>query len=132
MAQKGGTYRIPAGVGVATPSESSSHARNHNGGKIDGQESAVNKSGDTSRISDGTNVAARSESSSHARSQDDGKSDGQQWEVLTNSEADNETDSHARSVSSHFDAQIGWGRWKFTLFSLDMNIKKHAPGSTQR
>ncbi|KFY25366.1 hypothetical protein V491_01778 [Pseudogymnoascus sp. VKM F-3775] len=98
MAQQGGTYRIPAGVDVATPSESSSsHARNKDGSKIDGQESAVNKSGDSNHQHD---------SSSQARSQDNGKSDGQQWEVVTNSEADNGTHSHARIYSSTI---LGWG-----------------------
>jgi ankyrin repeat protein len=65
--------------------------------------SAVDKTGND------TNTATRSEYSSKSPGQDDGKIDGQQWEVVTNSEADNGTESPAyQSMSSRFDIHLGW------------------------
>lgn len=62
-----------------------------------------------------------------------GMGDGQQWEVVANPGADDdETDSAGRGVSSHFDVKLGWGRWRFTLFSWDMNVRKSAHGNTEQ
>ncbi|KAK0657909.1 hypothetical protein B0T16DRAFT_402714 [Cercophora newfieldiana] len=59
------------------------------------------------------------------------QNDAQQWEVVetpaTNPdpgrESDSETNVQGHKVSSHFDIKLGWGKYKFTLFSWDMNVK---------
>ena len=75
----------------------------------------------------GTAFATRSESSFEARSQEEKlRTDGQQWEVVNSPVSDNQnsqTDPPARAMSSHFDFHVGWGKWKFTLFSWDVNVK---------
>lgn len=74
----------------------------------------------------------RSDSRSQTHGHDDSETDGQQWDVVSNPEADNETDSPARSMSSHFDFTLGWGQWKHTLFSWDMNVWKSTRDGTQQ
>lgn len=61
-------------------------------------------------------------SSTQPLSQDEDKVGEQEWTVVTSPES--ERDTHSGGVSSHFDIQLGWGTWRFTLFSWDLNIKK--------
>ncbi|KAK1764333.1 hypothetical protein QBC33DRAFT_572713 [Phialemonium atrogriseum] len=122
MSQQGGTYRKPSNTTAtatanSTRPESSSQARGHDGGKTDGQEESTA----------GTAVATWSESSFEARSQEEKlRTDGQQWEVVNSPVSDNQnsqTDPPSMGLSSHFDFHVGWGKWKFTLFSWDVNVK---------
>ena len=80
----------------------------------------------------GTDIVARSNSSSRDRGHDEDKRDDQQWEVVVSPEADKGIDSSAGGFSSHFDLQLGWGRWKFTVFSWDLIVSKPAGRNTQR
>jgi hypothetical protein len=73
-----------------------------------------------------TDITALSKPSSQARGQDEGKSDDQQWEILGDSEADTATDPPPGGISSHFDLHLGWGDWKFTVFSWDLKITPSA------
>ncbi|KAK2763323.1 hypothetical protein FQN54_009959 [Arachnomyces sp. PD_36] len=123
MAQQGGTYRVPSKTDAAIRFDSSSQARGHEDDKKDGQPATVDKSRDKSHISEGTDVAIRPDS------HDDSKTDGQ-WDVVTNPEAEGETNPPARRMSSHFDFKLGWGKWKHTLFSWDMNVRKPSRGGT--
>ncbi|KAK2758622.1 hypothetical protein FQN54_003312 [Arachnomyces sp. PD_36] len=92
----------------------------------------MSQQGGTYRIPSGASVAMRSDKSSQTSTHDDGKDDGQEWDVVTNPEADDETDLPAKRMSSHFDVQLGWGQWKFTLFSWDMNVWKPTRGTTRQ
>ncbi|KAK1753255.1 hypothetical protein QBC47DRAFT_54411 [Echria macrotheca] len=55
--------------------------------------------------------------------------DTQQWEVVgkpasePNPAPESETTVHGRATSSHFDLKIGWGKYKLTLLSWDINTK---------
>jgi hypothetical protein len=74
----------------------------------------------------------RPRSPSQAQDQNDDKIDDQQWEILANPEAGDEKDTHVHATSSHFDFHLGWGKWKVTLFSYDLKIKKYASGCTEQ
>lgn len=84
-----------------------------------------------------TKAPARSESSPQAG--DSGvtrrENESQQWEVVTDLEEDQdetnsqEQHSHARKISSQAEVSIGWGRWKFKLFSWDVSLNRHSRSS---
>ena len=61
-------------------------------------------------------------SSTQPLSQDDDKVCGEEWAVVTSPK--DATDTCTGGMSSHFNFQLSWGTWKFTLFSWDLNIKK--------
>jgi hypothetical protein len=67
-----------------------------------------------------TTAVAPSGSPSQPLSHDEGKIDGQQWEVVPSPETDDDTPRS--SASSHFHLKVGWGQWKWTLLSWDLNI----------
>lgn len=67
-------------------------------------------------------VASPGKSSTQPPSQDDDKVGGKEWTVVSNPK--DETDTCIGGMSSHFEVQLGWGTWKFTLFSWDLKIKK--------
>ncbi|KAF2807077.1 uncharacterized protein BDZ99DRAFT_422483 [Mytilinidion resinicola] len=125
MSQKGGTYR-PSDANVATQSRSRSPTRSHEDKKTKDGESTADEKNESDA------VALRSDSSTQAQGQDDGKTDGQEWAVV-NKPQDEPNTLSGGGVSSHFDLQLGWGRYKFTLFSWDLNVKKehtHRDGET--
>lgn len=79
----------------------------------------------------GDKADGRPESSEPHEQGGTGKSDNQQWEILTHPQEHSQTDPHSQEMSSHFDVQLGWGAWKFTLFSWDMKVK-HDRGTIHR
>ncbi|KAF2129356.1 hypothetical protein P153DRAFT_366753 [Dothidotthia symphoricarpi CBS 119687] len=54
--------------------------------------------------------------------QHDSKTDLEEWTVINSPEDEPATGESI--MSSHFDLQLGWGKWKFNVFSWDLNIKK--------
>lgn len=58
--------------------------------------------------------------------------DGEDWEVVTAPQANEEPASSRKSVSSHFDIRLGWGKWKFTLFSWDIEVNSYLEGNSSR
>jgi hypothetical protein len=70
-------------------------------------------------------------SSMQSLSQECVKTDGQEWAVVDGPE--DETDTHSGEMSSSFKFQLGWGTWRFTLFSWEINIKReHAHNNNDR
>lgn len=67
-------------------------------------------------------VTSPDNSSTQPLSQDNDKVCGQEWVVVTSPR--DATDTCTGGMSSRFDFQLGWGKWKFTLFSWDVNVKK--------
>ncbi|KND93260.1 hypothetical protein TOPH_02399, partial [Tolypocladium ophioglossoides CBS 100239] len=94
--------------------------------------SKMSQQGGTYRVLSGADIASRSKSSPPAASKDDGKTDSQEWEVVTSAEANNETNTHTKRTSTHFDIQLGFGRWKWTLFSWDTSTESSACRGTHR
>jgi len=66
----------------------------------------------------GTEETASS-ASSRPLGQDENNNAGHLWEVV---ESPNSDETTPDGFSSHFDITLGWGKWKFTLFSWDMKI----------
>jgi len=85
--------------------------------------------GGTYRAPSKNNVAAKPESSSRFCGHDESKGDGEQWEVIQKPEAEKKTVEPNSSVSSHFDIEVGWGRWKRKIFEWDLNVRKSSPKS---
>ncbi|KAK2734449.1 hypothetical protein FQN57_001684 [Myotisia sp. PD_48] len=48
----------------------------------------------------------------------------QDWEVITENEADTLNYEYQRA-GGHMDLTLGWGRWKYTVFSTDWSITTH-------
>ncbi|KAK4444004.1 hypothetical protein QBC34DRAFT_498606 [Podospora aff. communis PSN243] len=67
--------------------------------------------------------------SSPARHQETESNDAQKWEIVETPATGKEHDTGEgtnfgrMAVSSHFDFNIGWGKYKFTLFSWDVNVR---------
>lgn len=74
-----------------------------------------------------THVARLSERCfEHGSDQANSRSESQEWEIVTRPEAPTQTPySHGRRMSSHFDLQLGWGTWKFKLFSWDVDFRRY-------
>jgi hypothetical protein len=45
---------------------------------------------------------------------------------------ENEHKTHGRNISSSFSLKLGWGDWKFTLFSWELEINKHPTQNNNR
>ncbi|KAL6693497.1 hypothetical protein J3F84DRAFT_80088 [Trichoderma pleuroticola] len=52
------------------------------------------------------------------------KADGQEWDIVKDSEAEHE--AQRGGISSRFNFQVGWGKWKTSLFSWDLNVRREA------
>ncbi|KAL6792252.1 hypothetical protein GGI42DRAFT_335654 [Trichoderma sp. SZMC 28013] len=48
------------------------------------------------------------------------KADAQEWDIVKDFEA--EPEAQGGGISSHFNFQVGWGKWKMSLFSWDVNV----------
>ncbi|XXH01377.1 hypothetical protein Hte_007737 [Hypoxylon texense] len=121
MAQQGGTYHSP----IASPARSS-RLQGQDGDKKCEQKTVIEKRRDDARADFDTAV----EASPRASSLDDDQGDDQQWAVVTHPDADTDKGPPGQGASSHFDVTLGWGKWKFTLFSLDVSIKKRTGQSS--
>jgi hypothetical protein len=64
--------------------------------------------------------AATATSGSQSLEDDESRHDSLQWEVVESPEAAKTTQTGG--VSSHFHIEVGWGKWKFILFSWDASI----------
>ncbi|KAF6806426.1 hypothetical protein CSOJ01_08846 [Colletotrichum sojae] len=73
-------------------------------------------------------IAERPETSSPGvQAQDEGKGDGRQWEVVNPPKEEQEEDSKNTSqqeggFAGNFSLQLGWGKWKFTPLSWEVNV----------
>ncbi|KAI0180541.1 hypothetical protein GGR52DRAFT_248751 [Hypoxylon sp. FL1284] len=105
MAQKGGTYHCSANASLLWASR-------WNRDKKDEQTSALEKHEHDARASSETCV------------QDDGINDGQPWEIVPHPDEKREEEPHSRRYSSHFDMTFGWGKWKFTILSWDVDVTR--------
>lgn len=74
----------------------------------------------------GVNSLSIVETSSDPRHQLDTQSDDQQWAIVPRPGDDSGDGSHNQEASSHFDITLGWGRYKVTVFSWDMSIRRQA------
>jgi len=121
MSQKEGAYYPSSETKVGMRSGSRSPARSHDDSKANDEGSTIDEKIATDVI------ASWSNSSAQPQGQDDGKNDGknddQEWAVV-NSPRDETNEHICEGMSSHFDLQLGWGKWKWTVFSWDVNIKK--------
>ncbi|GAD95562.1 hypothetical protein PTT_15517 [Paecilomyces variotii No. 5] len=117
MAQQGGTYCPRAKVSSPVPSDSSSKAQGWDDFGEDKLDSPVQeRNGDT-----------RSSPMIHDQDEQiDSKNDDQQWAVVSHPDVDDEEDRPKPRFSSHFDITLGWGKWKTTIFSLDVSVGKGA------
>lgn len=57
-------------------------------------------------------------------SSQDNKTDGQEWDIVKDSDAEPET--QRGGFSSQFNFEVGWGKWKMTLLSWDINVRRKA------
>lgn len=60
------------------------------------------------------------------------KSDDEGWEVVA--KPGNEQKSHGTGFSSSFDLQLGWGSWRTSVLSWDVNVRRghtHLPSNSQ-
>ncbi|CCF47063.1 hypothetical protein CH063_15603 [Colletotrichum higginsianum] len=60
------------------------------------------------------------------------KSDDEGWEVVA--KPGNEQKSHGTGFSSSFDLQLGWGSWRTSVLSWDVNVRRghtHLPSDSQ-
>ncbi|KAI1152316.1 hypothetical protein F4825DRAFT_450624 [Nemania diffusa] len=116
MAQQGGTYSPSArAVSVPTRSTSSSKLQYQDSGPKNKETPAIE-----GRVDDTL------ETSSDPRHQLDTQSDDQQWAIVPRPGDDSGDGSHNQEASSHFDITLGWGRYKVTVFSWDMSIRRQA------
>ncbi|KAJ4383844.1 hypothetical protein N0V86_000687 [Didymella sp. IMI 355093] len=58
----------------------------------------------------------------------DNKTDAQDWDIVKDSEDELKLEPKPRidGVSSQFNFQVGWGKWKWDLFNWDVNVGKVA------
>ncbi|KAF2498556.1 hypothetical protein BU16DRAFT_615586 [Lophium mytilinum] len=117
MSQKGGTYRRSSEPNITTQFTSSPPTRNHQDSKPKNEDPTSDKKPATDTI------ALRSDSLPQPQNQHDDKTDDQDWAVIDSPPDESNTHSGG-GFSSHFDLQLGWGRWKFTLLSWDLNVRK--------
>ncbi|KAI1131786.1 hypothetical protein F5Y10DRAFT_261725 [Nemania abortiva] len=117
MAQKGGTYHPEAIAEASVPAQSTPapEPQDGDGGQKDKQDPAIGGHPDE----------ALTEASPNTRHQLDTQSD-EQWTAVPRPEAGDGDNPPGREYSCHFDCRLGWGRWKFTLFTWDMYIRKNA------
>jgi len=54
------------------------------------------------------------------------KTDGQDWDLVKESKDESEPEPEPRGdgISSQFNFQVGWGKWKWDLFKWDVNVRK--------
>ncbi|KAI0441566.1 hypothetical protein F4803DRAFT_522630 [Xylaria telfairii] len=132
MAQQGGTYCPRASAAAPAPSDSPYQPQHQNGDDKDRKLADIEEGGEDTRahgnLTHSGHIAKRPEASTKARTQTHGKNEDQDWEVVQPVEPDTEENVPDQEVSSHFDITLGWGRRKFTIFSWDVNIRKHAGG----
>ncbi|KAK0707856.1 hypothetical protein B0H67DRAFT_588791 [Lasiosphaeris hirsuta] len=137
MAQRGGTFRIAAGIGTDVTARSDVESNSlRDGSTTPDHETLADEKGAEKGISGSTEVVRRSEPSSLHRHPDGGTSDDRQWELVTASSENHDEDGErhsqdmqtTQSWSSQFDFKLGWGAWKFTLFSWDINFKRSESG----
>lgn len=57
-------------------------------------------------------------------SSQDNKTDGQEWDIVKDSDAEPET--QRGGFSSQFNFEVGWGKWKMTLLSWDIKVRRKA------
>ena len=68
-------------------------------------------------------LGSSAQPNSYARSpsQEHSKIDEQEWAVVDSPE--NEPETHYGEMSGSLEFYLGWGTWRFTLFSWKMNIR---------
>ncbi|KAI1082108.1 hypothetical protein F5B20DRAFT_578876 [Whalleya microplaca] len=141
MAQQGCTYRRPtsmdpllpltfrfirlttSSIEVSCPVRSISQTQSRGNDENDEQNSVIQERGDDTRSS----PIVRNQ-----YSQSDGQRNDQEWTVVPHPEANVEENAPSSGISSHFDITLGWGKWKTTIFSWDLNIRKQAGEPPQR
>ncbi|KAG4422875.1 hypothetical protein IFR04_003945 [Cadophora malorum] len=54
------------------------------------------------------------------------KTDGQDWDLVKDPTEESEPEPEPRGdgISSQFNFQVGWGKWKWDLFKWDVNVRK--------
>ncbi|KAL7796338.1 hypothetical protein V8C43DRAFT_304223 [Trichoderma afarasin] len=57
-------------------------------------------------------------------SSQDNKTDGQEWDIVKDSDAEPET--QRGGFSNQFNFEVGWGKWKMTLLSWDIKVRRKA------
>ncbi|KAJ0168413.1 hypothetical protein CTA2_6416 [Colletotrichum tanaceti] len=60
------------------------------------------------------------------------KPDDEGWEVVA--KPGGEQEPHGTGFSSSFDLQLGWGSWRISVFSWDVNVRRentHPPGDSR-
>ncbi|KAF6813067.1 hypothetical protein CPLU01_14733 [Colletotrichum plurivorum] len=127
MSQQGGVYP-PRDVKVPGFAKPASPSRYKYAEKAEDTKPAAEKSTEEPKVTDTTK---RLEPSSGVQAQDEGKSDGQQWEVLNAPKEEQEEDKkytgkQEGGFSSNFNLQLGWGKWKFTPLSWEVNVNNQA------
>ncbi|WYZ43966.1 hypothetical protein EsH8_VII_000402 [Colletotrichum jinshuiense] len=130
MAQQGGTYKVAWGSSVPKPEQpnSSSQAGTYDVGNLDDDKTPVLKSEvDDEKCAvvkcaqEVTGAPEKSDFSHHDSGQNNSENESNSWEVVDN--PDDEGHTHRRLISSSYNLQVGWGKWKFTLLSWDVKIR---------
>ncbi|KAI0453702.1 hypothetical protein F5B21DRAFT_478221 [Xylaria acuta] len=135
MAQQGGTYRPQAAAAVPVLSDSSSRPQHQDGDDKDEKVPGIEAGGDNTRtcnnLAPSDHALEFSGDSPKARSQAHGQNEDEDWAVIQHPEAETGENPPDLEVASHFDITLGWGRYKLTLFSCDMNVRKYAGDGSQ-
>ncbi|KAH7111814.1 hypothetical protein B0J11DRAFT_410751, partial [Dendryphion nanum] len=61
------------------------------------------------------------------RDQNGSKTDAPGWTIIDKPSENNEADNchgHGPGIETSFSLQLGWGNWRFTVFSWEMSIRK--------
>ncbi|KAI1774330.1 hypothetical protein F4818DRAFT_79882 [Hypoxylon cercidicola] len=120
MAQQGGTYRHSANAASSVRSNSSSQPQGWDDVEKVEQNSAMQELADDTRTSP------------KLRNENGHNDDRNDWAVVPHPEANTGENPPSRGASSHFDITLGWGKWKFTVFSWDASVRKQAGENPQR
>ncbi|KAK1917344.1 hypothetical protein P3342_000057 [Pyrenophora teres f. teres] len=108
MSQRGGTFNAPL------QSEYPSSISEHTGRRIPTSPPLAKQSNEESQTS--------------LRNSNSEKEDDSEWTIIEKPIVDKPThDDHtvASNISSQFKLDLGWGSWRTTVFSWDINIHKH-------
>ncbi|EFQ88550.1 hypothetical protein PTT_15517 [Pyrenophora teres f. teres 0-1] len=128
MSQRGGTFNAPL------QSEYPSSISEHTGRRIPTSPPLAKQSSTLSIFTIVANdtltliVVPDEESQTSLRNSNSEKEDDSEWTIIEKPIVDKPThDDHtvASNISSQFKLDLGWGSWRTTVFSWDINIHKH-------
>ncbi|KAK7918242.1 hypothetical protein PG985_010116 [Apiospora marii] len=118
MAQKGG--RVLPGTDANRHAGSPSPTPTRDDNKVGSEEKAATE------VESEASKATRSDTSAPPQDQDFKSRDGEQWEVLPKPGEAGASEGGEGGMSSHFDFKVGWGKWKYTVFSWDLKVGRRS------